>query len=139
MPRLFFYSILWSPVSYQRYIYLTFLAGAITIALTVRSASVATLAALGRPDNMVGGMVPISVVIAGGVGLMAFFTALRNRDAVIFTNEVIVELVKVKWPDREETVNSTLIVLVATFILAGALAFFDWGWARITNTFLYSA
>jgi len=126
-------------VSYQRFIYLTFLAGAFTVALTVRSASVATLAALGRPDNMVGGMFPLSVLLAGGSGLITFFVAIRSREAVIFTNEVIVELAKVKWPDRDETVNSTLIVLVATFILAAALAFFDWGWGQITNTFLYSA
>jgi len=118
---------------------MAFLAGAVIIGLTFRSATIEGLALAGYPDTMLAGAFPLSSVVGIAIGLISFFVALRNREAVVFTDEVWVELFKVKWPDREETQNSTLIVVVSTVILATSLAMFDWGWGAITERFLYTA
>jgi len=40
-----------------------------------------------------------------------------------FTREVIAEGKKVTWPDRKTVINTTIVVIVATFIIG----FFLWG------------
>lgn len=42
-----------------------------------------------------------------------------------FLNEVAIELKKVSWPTRKETINSTFVVIVLMFILAAFLAVVD--------------
>ena len=124
---------------YQRFIYLAFLIGAVIVGLTFRSATIAGLALAGSPDTMIAGTFPLSTLVGIATGVLSFFIVLRNREAVLFTDEVWVELFKVKWPDREETQNSTFIVVVSTAVLAGSLAVFDLGWGAITERFLYTA
>jgi len=42
-----------------------------------------------------------------------------------YISNVISEMEKVNWPGRDELVSSTLIVLVATFIIAGFIFLAD--------------
>ena len=125
-------------LSNQRFIYLTFIVGAILIGLTLRSATVSVLSGLGSPDTMVADLLPMSVLIGAAGAVLSFFIALRNAQAVSFTEQVIVELAKVTWPDREETINSSMVVIVATLFMAGSLAFFDYIWAQVTGLFLFT-
>ena len=46
------------------------------------------------------------------------------------------ELQKVTFPTRQETVGSTIVVLVLTVILAIYLGFSDWALARIVKMLL---
>jgi preprotein translocase subunit SecE len=48
------------------------------------------------------------------------------RDTAQFFREVKVELQKVTFPTRQETVGSTIVVLILTVILATYLGFSDW-------------
>jgi len=57
-------------------------------------------------------------------------------EAVQFFREVKVELQKVTFPTRQETVSSTLVVLVLTVIVASYLGFSDWVLARIVQMLL---
>ena len=59
------------------------------------------------------------------------------KDAVQFFREVKVELQKVTFPTRQETVSSTLIVLVLTVIVAVYLGFSDWVLAKIVRMLLH--
>ena len=77
--------------------------------------------------------------IAIGLGAVCFFGLLKWRTAVDYTNECVIELVKVTWPDREETTNSSMVVIVASLIFAGSLALFDYVWSQVTEIFLFSA
>jgi len=122
----------------QRYIILAFLLGALCVGLTVRSATVEGIAVGGWPDPLVLGLVPASVLVAIAVGIGSFIFMMRHETTVSFVDEVIVELRKVKWPDREETVNSTTVVIVACVVIAGSLAAFDFIWAKVTGIFLFS-
>jgi len=57
-------------------------------------------------------------------------------DAIQFFREVKVELQKVTFPTRQETVSSTVVVLVLTIILGAYLGFSDWALARIVKMLL---
>jgi preprotein translocase subunit SecE len=58
------------------------------------------------------------------------------RDAAQFFREVKVELQKVTFPTRQETVGSTIVVLVLTVIIAVYLGLADWALARIVQMLL---
>ncbi len=58
------------------------------------------------------------------------------EQAAQFFREVKVELQKVTFPTRQETVGSTIVVLVLTVILAIYLGFSDWALARIVKMLL---
>jgi len=53
-----------------------------------------------------------------------------------FFREVKVELQKVTFPSRQDTVGSTAVVLVLTVIIAAYLGFSDWALARIVKILL---
>jgi preprotein translocase SecE subunit len=122
----------------QRYITLTFLAAAAIIGITVRSAVVEGIAIAGWADPLFLNLIQLSVLVAIGAAIAAFFVMLRNKQAVSFVDEVVVEMRKVFWPDRDETLNSTTIVIVTCFIITASLAGFDFIWAKVTGIFLFS-
>ncbi len=47
------------------------------------------------------------------------------RKIIAFFQESYAELKKVTWPNREETMASTKVVLVSTLIIAGLLGLVD--------------
>jgi preprotein translocase subunit SecE len=53
-----------------------------------------------------------------------------------FFREVKVELQKVTFPTRQETVGSTVVVLVLTVIVSIYLGFSDWALAKIVKMLL---
>ncbi|AFM27838.1 preprotein translocase subunit SecE [Desulfomonile tiedjei] len=55
---------------------------------------------------------------------------------VQFFREVKVELQKVTFPTRQETMGSTIVVLVLTIIMAIYLGLSDWVLARIVQMLL---
>jgi len=122
----------------QRYITLTFLTSAVLIAVTVRSAVVEGIAIAGWADPLFLNLIQLSVIIAIVTGFATFFAMLRHKQAVSFVDEVAVEMRKVFWPDREETINSTTVVIVSCFIITASLAGFDFIWAKVTSIFLFS-
>jgi preprotein translocase subunit SecE len=79
----------------------------------------------------------LSVIVALAIGAVVAFTSLQGRWLWKFIQGARVELNKVVWPTREETLQTTLIVLVVALI--GGLIFFGLdfflGWAitRITG------
>ena len=128
-----------SNVPNQRFIVLAFVICSIMVGLVLRSASVAVMLGLGRADTLLGGAVPLSALIALAGGVVCFFILLKNTVAVRFSDEAIGELAKVTWPSREETINSSLVVVATSVIFSGSLALFDFVWARATNFFLFTA
>jgi preprotein translocase subunit SecE len=61
----------------------------------------------------------IAAVIAGGIALQTS----KGRNALEFASESRTEVRKVVWPTRQEAIQTTLIVLVVTAIMALVL----WG------------
>jgi len=50
-----------------------------------------------------------------------------------FMNEVKVEAKKVTWPDRKETMQSTLLVFVMVIFIALFLWLVDWGLSSLVK------
>jgi len=59
----------------------------------------------------------VVVVLIAIAGLIAMQTE-KGRNAVIFAKESRTEVRKVVWPTRQEAIQTTGIVLVATFIMS---------------------
>jgi preprotein translocase subunit SecE len=62
---------------------------------------------------------------------MNFFTKIAN-----FLNEVKVELKKVTWPTRQETINYTLTVVLISLGVAFFLGFGDLLFSWLVNKFV---
>jgi preprotein translocase subunit SecE len=58
------------------------------------------------------------------------------RRAREFVREVLAEFRKVSWPSRQELVNSTVVVIVVTVVLAFFLGGVDVALARIVERIL---
>ncbi len=53
-----------------------------------------------------------------------------------FYQEVRVELKKITWPPRKETIASTSVVIIIVFIVASFLGIVDFGLSKIVNSIL---
>ena len=60
----------------------------------------------------------IGVVVAIAAGLGVAATTGKGREFLAFAKEARLEVRKVVWPTRQETQQTTLIVMVATVIMA---------------------
>ena len=60
----------------------------------------------------------IGVVVAIAAGLAIASQTFGGRDFLAFAKEARIEVRKVVWPTRQETTHTTLIVMVATVIMA---------------------
>jgi preprotein translocase subunit SecE len=58
------------------------------------------------------------------------------RRAAEFVREVRIEFSKVTWPSRQELINSTVVVIVVTLVLAFFLGAVDVALARIVERIL---
>jgi preprotein translocase subunit SecE len=56
----------------------------------------------------------VSIVIAGAIAMQT----VKGRNAVAFARESRTEIRKVVWPTRQEAIQTTGIVLFATFIMS---------------------
>jgi preprotein translocase subunit SecE len=124
-------------MSNQRYITFAFLGLALVLGVTAKSALAEVFAIAGWPDLLFLN-IQLSIYLSIAIGFGGFFVLLRNKAAVTFTDEIVVELRKIHWPDKEETLNSTSVVLAACLVLACALAAFDFFWAKVTSLLLFS-
>ena len=72
------------------------------------------------------------------LGFCAFLILNRHPLVVSFANEVVDELRKVTWPDKDDTVQNTVIVIGVTLFIAFALGVYDYVWAEVTQIVLFS-
>lgn len=71
-------------------------------------------------------LVRVLVLLAGvGLSLIVVGRTVRGREFFSYMREVDVERRKVVWPTRQETLQTTLIVLVVTIIVALILFLMD--------------
>ena len=72
------------------------------------------------------------------IGVSSFILLIRHRSVVRFTDESWTELRRVFWPDKQETVRSTAIVIFVTLFIAFMLGLYDYVWAEVTKVFLFT-
>ena len=122
----------------QKYIVMTFLGAAVLIGMSVQGLAVPLLVMLDMGDPLLFGFIHATLVAGLASGVATFLILNRHPKAYAFTDETVVEFRKVKWPGKSETVRSTVVVLLFSIVVAGALAFYDVIWARVTNAFLFT-
>jgi preprotein translocase subunit SecE len=69
----------------------------------------------------------ISQVFSGLLALATFFTILRHPVSSSYLREAYSELIKVVFPERNETTRSTFIIMILVTIAGFVLGFFDFG------------
>ncbi|MEC8382525.1 MAG: preprotein translocase subunit SecE [Myxococcota bacterium] len=121
----------------QRYINITLLSLAAVLAVSIRGLSVPLLTRLDVGDPRVFGL-QATVWGAVFIGLVTFVILSRHPKVVSFSDASITALREVVWPDREETIRFTNIVIVITLFIAMALGLYDYLWAEITQLFLFT-
>ena len=77
-------------------------------------------------------------IISAGLGVAVFFGLQKNQKTVVFMNEVVLELTKVTWPVKKETMLSAVIVIIMVGIASVIMFLFDAGWGSLTQKFLAS-
>jgi preprotein translocase subunit SecE len=65
----------------------------------------------------------LSVIIA----LLVFVTIMKNPKSSDFLSNVYQEVMKVVWPDRQQTWRHTFVILIAVTIFGFIFGFFDFG------------
>ena len=121
----------------QRYILLGFFSVATFIGFAVRGLAVPLLARMEVVDPQLGPLTGTGI-LGIAVGVITFLAMNRHPIVYGFSDESVTELRKVVWPDKEETVRSSTVVVVTTLFIALTLAMYDFVWARVTSTFLFS-
>jgi preprotein translocase SecE subunit len=99
--------------------------------------NLATLAAI-PPEEGLFSRASISLVIGGalaGVGVLRYYYDAATRT---WADEVAEELAQVKWPNRKEVGNNTVVVIVASTIITLYLTLLDRFWGFVTNM-IYSS
>lgn len=61
------------------------------------------------------------------VGLATFLGVMRNPKSAEFLRDVYDELLKVVWPDRDQTWKYTFVIMIAVTIMGFVFGFFDFG------------
>ena len=74
---------------------------------------------------------PFTETTAEKGGAMGFVARIQE-----FIREVLVEFRKVTWPSRQELINSTVVVVAVTVVLAFFLGGVDLGLARLVERIL---
>jgi len=74
----------------------------------------------------------IGFLVAGATTLYCY----RHPKLSMLSNEVVVELKKVTWPNAQETRGATVVVIITVFIMAVFLGVFDLFWSNLMD-FLY--
>jgi len=92
------------------------------------SQALPTLTAVGDDEKT-----SISLVIGAIVALITVLRTFRRPDVRTWSDDVAGELAKVKWPDRKEVYNATVVVIAASAIATIYLALLDRLWGFITN------
>ena len=94
--------------------------------------------ATGVRNLVVMDFLPISVIVAGVAAVGLFIALMMNEGVVGFCTEVVAELKKVVWPNKQETTMSTIVVLILVMITGVILWFFDWVWSTLIRAVIAS-
>jgi len=114
-----------------------FLAIAWLLLVSVQGLIVPILARLELVDYRLFG-INVSTLGTLILGALLFFMLSTHSKAVEFTDDVIYELKKVTWPDKDDTVSNTVVVIGVTLFIAAALGIYDYVWAEVTQLVLFT-
>lgn len=86
-----------------------------------------SFSALPEPEGRY--ITPASLILAVGVVVLLF----RHQRISRFSHDVAAEMTRVSWPDRQETMKQTGVVLIVSILASIILGLFDIVWANVTD------
>ena len=121
--------------STQRYVVVGILAIAVVIAMALSQGTQWLWVQFSLDDPPIFGIreLPLSKVLAYGLVALAVVGVFKHAPTYLLANEIVEELTKVTWPQKEEIGNATVVVIIAVFICAAFLGTFDAFWLAVTN------
>jgi len=122
----------------RKYIVMAFLAVAALIGLAARGLTIPMFALLEVGDPQIFGTLEGTTLLGLSMGVVSFLVLNRHPAAYGFADEVVTELRKVTWPDKDETVRSTSVVVGFAISMAVAITLYDFVWGRLTSMFLFT-
>jgi preprotein translocase subunit SecE len=121
-------------LGYKRFVYAAYFAGGIGVAFLLSKFVSFTWLKLalwkpvfGEPREEI--VMPIAAII-GALVAVYYYRDIKTRN---LAEEVASELGKVTWPNRDEVVNSTFVVIVTTLVATTFFALMDRFWGFVTN------
>jgi preprotein translocase subunit SecE len=121
-------------LGYMRFVYATYMAGAMVVAFLVAKTGHAAWYRLGQWKPELGEpRDEIVYVLSGAVGIASALYYWRKASARQYATDVAEELSKVTWPNRKEVTNSTAVVLFYTVFATVFFALLDQFWQYLTD------
>ncbi len=122
-------------MSNRRILGFSFVAASVVVFIVLRQAVSWTVDMAGL-SNMALGPLTLSDLVALAMTVGIAVGCWKSTVVFGFLTEVVDEVSKVVWPTRQEIRDSTIVVLVFVFVVAGLLGTFDLVWAKLTNLIL---
>ena len=96
----------------------------LTIALLILTSAVAAFYIFANESQL---LRVIGLLAATGVSIAIALQTEKGRNLWAFIQDAQVEVRRVVWPTRQETLQTTAIVIIAVIIFAIILGILDWG------------
>ena len=78
-------------------------------------------------ESKVANFVALSQAVSVVIALAIFVYIMKTPKTANFLSEVYQEAIKVVWPDKNETVKHTIVIMIGVTIIGFLLGFFDIG------------
>lgn len=82
------------------------------------------------------GSIDATVLIGSLLAIVTSVVLWKRKEVYDFCFETIDETRKVVWPNKKETRDNTVIVVITSVIMSLILGFFDLIWAKLSNFIL---
>lgn len=92
------------------------------------------LAGIANPK--VGGSIDATAFLAAAVAATIAVLLWKRSEVYDFAFETVDETRKVVWPNKKETRDNTVVVIITSVIMSLILGFFDLIWAKLSNFIL---
>src|SRR5690606_30988426 len=76
-------------------------------------------------ETMIPNFYGITQVVSVLIGIGTFFGIVKNPKASEFLDNVYTEVLKVVWPNRQQTWRHTVVIMIAVTIFGFIFGFFD--------------
>jgi preprotein translocase subunit SecE len=78
-------------------------------------------------ESMIPYFFALTQILSVFIALVTFVVIMRNSKSSEFLTNVYQEIMKVVWPDRQQTWRHTFVILIAVTIFGFIFGFFDFG------------
>ncbi|MBI5528585.1 MAG: preprotein translocase subunit SecE [Deltaproteobacteria bacterium] len=82
---------------------------------------------------LIGSQFTLSTLIGLAATAGTVYYALTAPKVQEVSLDIVAELKRVTWPERQETFAATIIVIVTVFIMSVVLGIFDFAWKLLTD------